>query len=137
VLQVKQKIPAIDEVDVTVVCVSPARGPRLRNFEIVAAVGEVGPASHDLDVTDREVVFAAEMSTKMFVVDATGMLVVPFFLSSIFIIAVVVLGKDGDHSREKQCGTDGSNCCESFHVKPRFKFSQNADALAPFVTKPR
>jgi hypothetical protein len=137
VLQIKQKIPAIDEVDVTVVRVSPARGPRLRNFEIVAAVGEVGPASHDLDVTDREVVVPAEMRAKMFVVDATGMLVALFSLSSIFIIAVFVLGKDGDHSREKQCGTDGSNCCESFHVKPRFKFSQNAGALAPFVTKRR
>jgi hypothetical protein len=120
--QVKQKVSAVDEVDVAVVRVSPACRPRLCNFEVVAAVGEVRSAAYYLDVTNREVVIVAEMGTKMFVVDSTGMLVMLFFLSSIFIISVLVLGNDGDQSCEKQSSANGSNCCESFHVYTSLKF---------------
>jgi uncharacterized membrane protein YdbT with pleckstrin-like domain len=81
----------------------------------------VWPASDDFDVTDCEVVIVAKMGTKMFVVDSTGMLVmlvliVSFLLSSTFIVVMLVLGKGGNHSREKQASANRSNGCESFHV---------------------
>jgi len=121
--EIKQKISAVDKVDVAIVRISPARGPGLRNFKIVAAVCEVRPASDDLGVTDREVVIVAKMGTKMFIVDSTGVLVmlvliVSFFLSRTFIVLMLVLGKRRNHSREKQASTNRSNRCESFHVKP-------------------
>jgi hypothetical protein len=137
--QVKQKVSAVDEVDIAVVGVSPARRPRLRYFEIVAAVGEVRSAFHHFDVTNREMVIPAEMCAKMFVVDSTRMFValyviVPLFLSNFFVIAVLVLGNDRGHSCEKQSSADGSNRYESFHVGPRFIWSQNAGAPSAFVT---
>jgi hypothetical protein len=137
--QVKQKIPAIDEVDIAVVGVSPARRPSLRYFEIVAAVGEVRSASDYLDVTDGKVVFPSKVRAKMFVVNSTGMLValciiVPLFLSNFFVVSMLVLGKGGDQSPEKQPSADGSNRYESFHVRPRFIWSQNAGAPSAFVT---
>jgi hypothetical protein len=121
VLQIKQKVSAIDEVDVAVVAVRPSSRPCVDNFKIVTAICEVRPASDDLDVTDCEVVIVAKMGTKMFVVDSTGMLVmlvliVSFLLSSTFIVVMLVLGKGGNHSREKQASANRSNGCESFHV---------------------
>jgi hypothetical protein len=140
--QIKQKVSPVDEVDIAVVRVSPARWPRLRDFEIVAAVGEVRSASDYFDVTNCEMVFPAKMSAKMFVVDSTGMfvalyIIVPLFLSNFFVVSMLVLGKGGDQSPEKQPSTNSSNRCESFHVKPRFKWFQNADAPGAFVTKSR
>jgi hypothetical protein len=120
---IKHVISAVDEVDVAVVRVGPPNGPWLGNLEVVAAVGETRPTFHDFDVTDREVVFATKMSTEMFVCNATGMLVVsflivPFFLPRIFVfISVLVLSNYGEHSCEKNCGTNGAHCCESLHVK--------------------
>lgn len=134
--QVKQEIPTVDEVDIAVVGVSPARGPRLGYFEIVAAVGEVGSACHYFDVTDREMVIPAEMRAKMLVVDSTGMvialyIIVLFFLSNFFVVSMLVLGKGGDQSREKQPSADGSNCCESFHVNLAQILFRTAERIAP------
>jgi hypothetical protein len=139
--QIEQKISTVDKVDVAIVRVSPARGPGLRNFKIVAAVSEVRPASDDLDVTDREVVIVAKMGTKMFVVDSTGMLVMlvlifSFFLSSTFVVLMLVLGKRRNHSREKYGGANRSDCCESFHVKP-LQVSFRSRRTRAFVTKPK
>jgi hypothetical protein len=121
-LQIKQKISAIDKVDIGIVCVSPSRGPRLRNFKIVAAVSKSRPPFHDLDMTDREVVVPAKMRAEMFVCYAPVFLVLflimLLFLSSIFIVSMLVLGKRGNHSRKKHSRANRSQCCESFHVKP-------------------
>jgi hypothetical protein len=78
-------------------------------------------------VTDREVMFVPEMSAKMFIFDPSGMLFVTFllvlfFLRSLFvfvlvIVVMIVLGKDGDHSREKHRRANGARRGKSFHVK--------------------
>jgi len=78
-------------------------------------------------VTDREVMFVPEVSTKMFIFNAAGMLFVTFllvlfFLPSLFvfvlvIVVMIVLGKDGDHSCEEHRRANSAGCGESFHVK--------------------
>ena len=118
--QVKQKISAIDKVDIGIVGVSPARRPRLGNFKIVAAVSKSWPAFNDLDMTDRKVVVPAKVRAEMFVCNAAVFvvlfLIVLLFLSSILIVSMLVLGKRGNHSRKKHGRANRSDCCESFHV---------------------
>ncbi len=68
----------------------------------------------------------------MFIFNPSGMLVtfliMPFFLPGLFvfvlvIVVMIVLGKDGDHSREKHRRANGARRGKSFHVeKPRFRF---------------
>jgi hypothetical protein len=108
--QIKHVVPAVDEVDVNVVGISPSHGPGLSNLKPVAAVLKARPAFEDFDVTDREVMFVAEVSAKMVIFNAAGMLfvtflVVPLFLLNVFvfvamIVVMIVLGKDRDHPCE-------------------------------------
>ena len=118
--QVKEKISAVDKVDVAIVRVSPARGPRLRDFKIVAAISKSWPPFHDLNMTDCEVVVPPKVRAKMFVCNAAVFvvlfLIVLLFLSSIFIVSMLVLRKGGNHPRKKQASANRSNGCESFHV---------------------
>jgi len=73
----------------------------------------MGPAFDDGYVTDGEMMIVPEVSTKMFVVDTTHVLVVPclfvpclivpFFLARVvvvvpLIVSVIVLGKDSQRS---------------------------------------
>ena len=142
---IKHVISAVDEVDVAVVGVGPPNEPWLGNLKVVAAVGETRPTFHDFDVTDREVVFATKVSTEMFICNAAGMLVVtflivPFFLASLFFffISVLVLSNYGEHSCEKNCGTNGTHCCESLHCEnPRFDLYLECRRQRRRVTKSR
>ena len=47
VQQVKEEILSVDVIDVAVVAVSPACGPRVHKFETVTAVLKLGLPSHD------------------------------------------------------------------------------------------
>lgn len=121
--QIKQIISAVDKVDVTVVGVSPSPGPGLGSLKVVAAVRKSRTALYDFDVTDREVMFMPEMSAKMLIGNTTGMLFVTFLLVLLFpldifvIVAMIVLGKEGDHSCEQYRRRNGARRGESFHVK--------------------
>jgi hypothetical protein len=121
--QIKQIVSAVDKVDVTVVGVSPSPGPGLGNLKVVAAVRKSRTALYDLDVTDREVMFMPEMSAKMLIRNTTGMLFVTFLLVLLLpldifvIVAMIVLGKEWDHSCEQHRRTNGARRGESFHVK--------------------
>ena len=128
---IKHVVSAVDEVDVAVVRVGPSNRPWLGNLKVVTTVSEMRTTSHYFDVTDREVVFATKMSTEMFVCNAAGMLVVsflivPFFLASLFFffISMLVLSNYGEHSCEKNCGTNSAHCCESLHVKTSLRSNQ-------------
>ena len=102
---IEQIVSAVDKIDVAVVGVSPSTGPRLRNLKVVAAVRKSRTALYDLDVTDREVMFMPEVSTKMLVRNTTVLfvtyLLVLLFLPGFFMfVAMLVLGKDRNHSCE-------------------------------------
>ena len=102
---IEQIVSAVDKVDIAVVGVSPSTGPGLRNLKVVAAVRKSRTALYDLDVTDREVMFMPEVSTKMLVRNTTVLfvayLLVLLFLPGFFMfVAMLVLGKDGNHSCE-------------------------------------
>ncbi len=67
-------------------------------------------AFNDFNVTDREMVIAAKVRAKMFVVNSTGMLIaalflsgmviVPFFLLGLSFVSMFVLGKSRQNRRE-------------------------------------
>src|ERR1700683_4414921 len=93
-----QIISAVNEVDVGIVVVRPSMRPCVHNFEVVAAVGEMRPASENGDVPDGEMVVVAKMRAEVFVINAAPcfcVLLVVLFLPRLIVMLVVVLGISG------------------------------------------
>ena len=81
VAYIEQEISAVDVIDVSVIGVSPATRPGLRDFEAIAAIGKVRPAFDHINVTDGEMMFASEVGAEMFVGDAAV-----FFARMLFMV---------------------------------------------------
>ncbi len=117
--QVEEEISTVDEIDVAVVIVRPCVRPRIDDFKVVAAVGEMRPASDESDVADGEMMVVAEMRPEMSVVDSAhflsmlDVLIVPLFLAGV--VVVIVLRKRSQRASQQECPTDADNYDKSIH----------------------
>jgi hypothetical protein len=106
--QVEEIVSAVDEVDVAIVAISPARRPRVSEGEIVSTVGEAALAADYRHVANCEMVIVTETLVKVLIGDATVLvsfpvLVVPLFLSSVPVfLPVLLLSQRRECSREKE-----------------------------------
>jgi hypothetical protein len=126
--QIKQKVSAIDKVDVAVVVVRPSMRPGVHNFKVIAAVTEVRPASDNRHVTDGEMVIVAKMLAEMFIVDAAMLfapflVIMPFFLPRVIapLISVLILAESGHRRSQQKRNTDAASYQQSLHSDPRLK----------------
>ncbi len=86
-------------------------------------------ASNHNYVADGEVVLPAEVRSEVLVLNAAYVflalllvLIVPFFVSNLFFVPVLLLGKSRNHSSQQERGTNSADCCESLHDEPRLEF---------------
>jgi hypothetical protein len=88
--RIKQKIPALDEIDIAVVGVGPSSRPGLSDFESVPAVPKARMACHHSHVADSKVVLASKVGAKMFIRNSP-MLGVSLFMSNMLFMGHVPL----------------------------------------------
>ncbi len=136
--QVKQEVSTIDEVDVAVVGVGPTVRPRIHDFEVISAVGEVRTPADNGHMPDGEVMIVSEMRAKVRIINPLSLShvrIVMFLLPRIIVmlIPMLVLSEGRDRSAQQKCPAHSTHYQKSFHSYSSLDLKMRSAPRAPLV----